>query len=470
MITYHQLPVFFMILLLSFLFITRTEGQVKRPEIGERFEYTFQNLINYPSSRARVADFKGKVLILDFWNTGCASCIESWPKLLKLQDQFKDKIQIILVNARQDETTIRKTIARQLERKQVSMTLPIVCRDTLLGNELFPYPAVPKIAWIDREGIYRSFTNGTYLNEEIVRKIIEGQPVSMYQLPVTDDNRINHSDYERSKLIDYNRPLFVNGNGKESKYMPLVTQSVLTGKIDGLLPVLHKLHYDESGSMITLTMQGSVNSFFRVAYNNWNFEQQNTGSGLQWLQNNRVDWKVSSPEFLHKKPSGEVNFDFFYCYQLTVPVMSKQRVQKILQLDLQKYFGLNAALEKRLVKCLVLETTDTTLVKLKAQGSYTKDSGIGKFRSADHLVYFLTYGEYAQSVFPVINETGFNGPLAGFKIEQDHERFNAELQKCGLSITVQERELTMLVVKEPEGYKFPEELDYSDRIDKLIWR
>lgn len=150
--------------------------------------------------------------------------------------------------------------------------------------------------------------------------------------------------------------------------------------------------------------------------------------------------------------------------------MSKQRVQKILQLDLQKYFGLNAALEKRLVKCLVLETTDTTLVKLKAQGSYTKDSGIGKFRSADHLVYFLTYGEYAQSVFPVINETGFNGPLAGFKIEQDHERFNAELQKCGLSITVQERELTMLVVKEPEGYKFPEELDYSDRIDKLIWR
>src|SRR3974390_1598198 len=52
---------------------------------------------NFPNSSMHLSDLNDKVLILDFWATHCASCIESFPHLKEIQEKFKDKLQIILV-------------------------------------------------------------------------------------------------------------------------------------------------------------------------------------------------------------------------------------------------------------------------------------------------------------------------------------------------------------------------------------
>ncbi len=48
----------------------------------------------------KIADFKGKVVLLDFWNTNCPPCIAMFPKLMSLHDRYhKSGLIIIGVHA-----------------------------------------------------------------------------------------------------------------------------------------------------------------------------------------------------------------------------------------------------------------------------------------------------------------------------------------------------------------------------------
>src|SRR5688500_20148068 len=44
----------------------------------------------------RMADLKGRVVLLDFWNWKCGSCVYYMPNLMRLHDQYKDKGLVVL--------------------------------------------------------------------------------------------------------------------------------------------------------------------------------------------------------------------------------------------------------------------------------------------------------------------------------------------------------------------------------------
>lgn len=447
-----------------------TNAQQIRPQPGEQFDYTFINLINYPTRMANVSEFKGKLLILDFWNTGCLSCVASWPKLQALQEKFDSQIQILLVNALQDEATVRSAIETNKKKTGLDMTLPTVCGDTLLEG-IFPYRAVPKLVWIDDAGRYRAFTSSSYVNETVIASILNGKRVKMHLFPFVEGRKSVNFNYDRSKLKSYRDPFFVNGNGIESDYMPLVTQSVLTGKIDGLMPVLYDIRDDSLHDRTTVILHGSLQSIYWVAFNPKNFSEKARMEDLLPLHGAFVEWNVQAEEFLPYKASGELNYDYHYAYQLTVPRTSRQRVQRIIQLDLAKYFGLNARMEKRKRECLVLSVIDTALIREKSRQQYPRESKIWRYSSVDELIKFLSYNAslYGKSPYPILDETNFDGPLSGFRVLTDPVAFNKELNACGLSLTIQEREIDILVVDQPDQYQFPEDMKFRMDSRTVEW-
>jgi len=456
---------FFVIVLVLFGSL-RVFSQPSRPEVGYPFDYVFKNLINYESREARSSEFRGKLLILDFWNTGCASCLESWPKLLRLQKKFSEEIQIILVNTLQGEQVIRNSIHSLEQREGIEMTLPIVCGDTLL-DYFFPNPGVPKIVWIDQNGIYQSFTNGTYLTESIIEKILRQEPLTMFQLTLSN-SKGSLIDLEPSRIQKFWEPLFVNGNGHDGESMPLISQSVLTGRIEGLLPAFWMMIRDTIANRITLTMQGSISSFYEVAYNDANFVEPRVNSDLDRLPKKVKEWRVADSRFFPYKTTGESNDAYCYAYQLTVPNTSYRRVQHLLQMDLQRYFGLAARMEKRSTDCLVLRATDTTLIRIKAKEEYSNREKRRKFGSPGHLARYLSFSVFDE--YPVLDETGYKGTVRGIQVFEDIDLLNQELRGCGLEMTLQRREVEVLVVEAPEGYVFPVELEGVNSNSRRQWK
>ncbi len=74
-------------------------------QIGQQVpDLLLTNLHNYRdkqgnlSSSAKISDFKGKLLILDFWATWCSPCVAMIPKMDSLQQEFKDKYDSDIYN------------------------------------------------------------------------------------------------------------------------------------------------------------------------------------------------------------------------------------------------------------------------------------------------------------------------------------------------------------------------------------
>jgi len=96
---------------------------------------------------ARLSDYKGKVVILNFWATWCPPCVAEMPSMENLYKQYKDKgVEILAVDLRENVNTVRQFINNN------GYTFPVLLdRDGRVGG-LYGVEAIPTTYIIDREG------------------------------------------------------------------------------------------------------------------------------------------------------------------------------------------------------------------------------------------------------------------------------------------------------------------------------
>lgn len=151
----------------------------------------------------RLSDLKGKLVILDFWATYCSTCIAGFPKLAKLQEQFGDKLQIILVNPVEDTKSVMKFLESQrVKRKGVSV-IPdnlVTLTNASEFGQLFPHRgATGYHVWIDahRKLVLRGIYQNTHATK--IASLLSGKEISF----VTD----NANKYDKSKpYFELKRP------------------------------------------------------------------------------------------------------------------------------------------------------------------------------------------------------------------------------------------------------------------------
>ncbi len=110
-------------------------------------------------------DFKGKVVLLDFWEVWCGPCVASMPKVQELHNKYKNKD--LLVYGIINETDQLEPSKLLVEKKKILFPM-------LIGNnkikEDFHLDAVPLYVVIDKEGKI-SFVHEGYSDE--IEKAIE---------------------------------------------------------------------------------------------------------------------------------------------------------------------------------------------------------------------------------------------------------------------------------------------------------
>ena len=97
-----------------------------------------------------VADFKGKVVILNFWATWCPPCVDEMPSLLQMQQKMKSNGVIVLaVSVDADEDSYRRFL------KENHVDLLTVRDPDQKSNNLYGTFKFPETYIIDRNGIVR---------------------------------------------------------------------------------------------------------------------------------------------------------------------------------------------------------------------------------------------------------------------------------------------------------------------------
>ncbi len=97
-----------------------------------------------------LAQFKGKVVLLDFWASWCAPCIESFPWMRRIQQKYADRGLVVLaVNVDHDQ--------RQAERflRAQQADFPVFYDPLGQVAERFHVSSMPSSFYIDRKGQIR---------------------------------------------------------------------------------------------------------------------------------------------------------------------------------------------------------------------------------------------------------------------------------------------------------------------------
>ena len=117
---------------------------IKNPKIYE--EVIFKNI---NQKDVNLDDFKGKLIILNFWATWCAPCKEEMPSLDELQSNIKlDNLKIFPINIGQEDRSKSKTFFKELNIKN----LDIYIDAPITLAKKFSLRGVPTTILFNKEG------------------------------------------------------------------------------------------------------------------------------------------------------------------------------------------------------------------------------------------------------------------------------------------------------------------------------
>jgi thiol-disulfide isomerase/thioredoxin len=100
--------------------------------------------------RSAFAEFKGKVLILDFYATWCEPCRESIPHLVDLQQRYRDEVRVIGLNVGGEDDLERVPEFAKRFNIQYPLGQP---DDDLVELLLAESQAIPQTFVFDRHGL-----------------------------------------------------------------------------------------------------------------------------------------------------------------------------------------------------------------------------------------------------------------------------------------------------------------------------
>lgn len=98
-----------------------------------------------------LSDFKGKVVLVDFWATWCDPCKEEIPDLVKMQDRLKGKGFAILGVSMDEEG--RKAVQRFVAKRPI--TYPLILNNGERAPKGWVVPGLPTAYLIGRDGTVR---------------------------------------------------------------------------------------------------------------------------------------------------------------------------------------------------------------------------------------------------------------------------------------------------------------------------
>lgn len=131
------------------------------------------NLTASNGSRLRLSDYKGKIILLDFWATWCQPCRRGIPDLVELKNEYKNKAFEIIGISLDQENTIAGVVPFIKEYK---INYPVVYGDMEIIQNYGGIQSIPTSFVINKEGkIVKSYIGLTEKSvyDKVIKKLLE---------------------------------------------------------------------------------------------------------------------------------------------------------------------------------------------------------------------------------------------------------------------------------------------------------
>jgi uncharacterized protein (TIGR03435 family) len=421
------------------------------PEIGKPCpDFVLRNIKYYSKKQATLKDFRGKWLLLDFWNKGCSSCVESFPRVNEVQKTLGDRVQVMMIGLQDPEGQINRIYDRY--RAKEKLTMPCVFDSVLVKR--FDYYIMPRSILIDDRGIVRALTTTVHLDE--MKAFLAGETPDMpraYRMNEDPPVGTNHMT-----PFDDNKPFAVHNNGAVDT--GFLFRSILTAWRPGINRSL-KCEYMENGltgnPKTTFCVLGvDLKELYTYAY---------LGISPGQLRINSYYGKYYPRLAIEVTDSSFFKVDYktgknLFCYSVDLPPSqaNTERVKKVMQRDFENYFGFAVSIETRDCPCWHLVATPSAKEKLKSKGGPSSSESLGvlyykvkntPFQDIVHVVQNLL-GQNEEIVF---DETGITGNVdmaldCKDGLLTDFNDMKKALQANGLDLVPAEKEMKVLVIRE----------------------
>lgn len=114
-----------------------------------------------------LADYKGRVVLVNFWATWCIPCRTEIPDLIKKQRQYRDRgLRIIGITYPPEKISEVRGFARQLR-----INYPIAIGTKSTKESFTLSQTLPMTVVIDREGMVRDVIEGIMYSDEFDEKV-----------------------------------------------------------------------------------------------------------------------------------------------------------------------------------------------------------------------------------------------------------------------------------------------------------
>ena len=391
-------------------------------------------LVNHSPSMATLSDFKGKLVIIDFWATWCTACLHAFDKLDSLQTLFPDQLKIILVNTKSTGDDISKVQAffTRWQSKKGKFSLPSVVNDTIL-DKLFPHTLIPHYVWINKEGKLIAISSSEAVTAANIQSAWKGEKLSFTMKKDQDAARpvFSTADLPGENVLNYCVFLKEWFDGLPSGSRVRQRQDVICGRamtntslLDMYKAVAARIDPAITEKRLIVSTTDSSELFPPVA-----IEERET-----WYRQHA------------------------YTIDLIVPVEEATHLYRRMLEVLNTYSGYTGKFEKRKMNCWVLVRSGAAnLPESKGEKTlnnlWSKDQPFLQSGTMELLVKrFNTLPAIEE---PVLDETGycqkfdmhFPGGLDDLKTIQK------QLWKYGLSLQRQQRTITVFLVQKKKIYE-----------------
>ncbi|SEL89088.1 TlpA family protein disulfide reductase [Parapedobacter koreensis] len=377
-------------------------------------------LVNDKGPDATLHDFRGKYVVLDFWERYCQPCINALPKLQSLQDKYRDSLQIVLIT-KDTEANVRMLLGRSEVTKDANIRLSFAVEEPAL-HRLFPHTVIPHVIIISPDGVIEGITHGEEITETNVAAMVAGTKKSW---PLKKEGGGVTADSDT--VMGWRSYLKRGGIGKGSFSKDSIGR--LTGVHLEFTPI--NIYY-KIFSYFKLNMLSIINKQRVIV------DVRDTLTRRQYANADlKLPFFPNEFPYLHYNSRSEYNRENVYTYDLRLAsprVLDDNLFEQIFN-ELNNCLPIKAKVVKRNVTGWVIRTNDRESSPAKSKGlhqpSYLNFDQAKVFVKNRYLVDFVKTLRRFRDAPPFVDETGIDFPV---DIEIDFTHSTLRDPKAGLIV------------------------------------